>query len=768
MSQGILITQCLQNDFVQLLEKYDPLPNNLHIGYDESKRLLGERPEEGPVANIMDWAYSLPEDDLTIIHIRDWHDEEDSHQEGHLHQFGNHCIKDTRGAEFVFSESIHPERKHHIVNASGLNDFYNTGLENILSPYTGAPVRVGLIGVWTEAKVSFLAYELATRYENFKIALCSTLTASSSRAMHFVALDQLKNIFGVKIFSSIGAFTSFLAGSMPTIVHDIHRSLDISRIHLDADCEVSEVDKKLLLYLFRECSKIEGTCLDGGFSGNVVLKARSLDLMGHVQVPSVIKIGDRDMIAKERIAFERIQEVLGNNAPAIVDFAEIENRGAIKYRYASMLDGNVRTLQDLYAERNIEDLKPIFDTVFIKQLGRLYEAAVSEKLNLLEYYDFSAKYAGGVRKRVESLQGIKADSEIISYLSGIDIPNVCLFYEKDLLTLKEYSAVSHYIAYGHGDLNGRNIIIDNQENVWLIDFFHTHQGHVIRDLVKLENDILYIWTPVNSEEELREAVRLSELLINIHDLGIPLDTEVTFKYPQFEKAYRTIAYLRSYYPGLIRSDRDPYQLHVGLMRYAIHNLSFDESNEFQRKWALYSGTLCSEKIKQYILKSKELRIDYIEFPKGEYDSSLGITILPGRKDRERNMNDDIEKIKSEGIDNIMCLLTEDEFQEYGVSNLKEIYSKAGFTVNYLQVMDQGVPTKAVMEKGIEWVHSILQGGEKVLLHCVGGLGRSGTAAACYLVQKYALSPEEAISRVRQSRSQRAIESKEQVEFIYEF
>ena len=40
MPKAILITQCLQNDFVRLLDKYDPLPNFLHIGYDEANRLL--------------------------------------------------------------------------------------------------------------------------------------------------------------------------------------------------------------------------------------------------------------------------------------------------------------------------------------------------------------------------------------------------------------------------------------------------------------------------------------------------------------------------------------------------------------------------------------------------------------------------------------------------------------------------------------------------------------------------------------------------------
>ena len=69
----------------------------------------------------------------------------------------------------MFAKSILPNREHHIVNASGLNDFVDTNLEELLAPYKNEPVKVGIMGVWTEAKITFLAYDLKTRYPNFEI-----------------------------------------------------------------------------------------------------------------------------------------------------------------------------------------------------------------------------------------------------------------------------------------------------------------------------------------------------------------------------------------------------------------------------------------------------------------------------------------------------------------------------------------------------------------------------------------------------------------------
>ena len=40
----VLITQCLQRDFVDPIGHHDPLPNLLHVGYSEAARLLGPEP----------------------------------------------------------------------------------------------------------------------------------------------------------------------------------------------------------------------------------------------------------------------------------------------------------------------------------------------------------------------------------------------------------------------------------------------------------------------------------------------------------------------------------------------------------------------------------------------------------------------------------------------------------------------------------------------------------------------------------------------------
>ncbi|MGJ4787271.1 phosphatase domain-containing protein [Leptospira koniambonensis] len=765
MQKGILITQCLQNDFVEPIQKYDPVPNLLHVGYGEALRLMGENPEEGPVLSFMEWAYSEPESNLEIIHIRDWHHANDPNQKEHLDQFGAHCIQGSHGSDFVFKNlAERSSRNTKIVNASGLNDFYRTNLEEVLSPFADKEINVGLTGVWTEAKISFLAYELKTRYPKFRIGICSALTASSSRHMHYVSLDQLKSLLGLKVYSSLGTFSEFLTGSVPVISHHSFREESV-KFEFNETLNLQEEDRNILYYLFRDCRSVSFQCLDGGFSGNVVLRAKSIDQLGHSQVPTVIKIGERDPIAKERTSFERIEEVLGNNAPKIVDFAEIGNRGAIKYRYAAMLDGKTQVFQDMFESTDKDsELFPIIETVFQKQLGRLYDAAEPEKLNLLEYYDFNPKYSSGIRRRVEKLLSKPANEEMIELPYGKKVFNVCNFYEKDLQKLKEYGSVPHYISYIHGDLNGRNIIIDPQKNVWLIDFFHTHRGHVIRDLVKLENDVLYIFTKIQ-ESELEEAFVLSDLILSQADLGVPLkeEDENRFSSEKIRKAYRTICRLRSFYPNLIRFDRDPYQVYVSLLRYAMHTLAFDESSELQKIWALYTGCICAQRVKNFILSSKRLRIDKLDL--GETKGKLGLTILPGRRDRDRDLTEDIQALKEEGMNTVISLLTPNEYVEYGVPELKSVYSQNGLDPIFFPILDQRIPDRSSLERLLDQMDKSLAERKNILIHCVGGLGRSGTVAAAYLILKLGYTPDQAIRTVRKVRTERAIESREQEEFL---
>lgn len=778
MSLSILITQCMQRDFISPLHPHAPLPNKLHVGHQEARRLLGARPEQGPLSQLMTWARAQSEDELAILHIRDWHDPDDPTQRAHLELFGEHCIQGTPGAQLVLEldDGVHQRAGERFVDSISLNDFVGTTLTEqlggLISGHEPGDVRIGVIGVWTEAKVSFLLYELLTRYGITALATCSALTASASRTQHFNALEQLKKILGVAVFDSVGEFAQWLAPGS-TALEASGAATGSSAIELVGDIDgLVEDHRALVSFLYRESTKVELGALSGGFSGARVYRARSWDALGHEQSATVLKLGERGLIGKERRAFEQVELVLGNDAPSVLGFADFGQFAGIKYAYAAMGQQGVRTFKALY-ESQVEQsrIDAVLEEAFDKILGRFYTAARYERLELLDYYTFSPEYADGVRAKVAEVMGTARASAGTLTSSGMEVMNVADFYERELDGLLELARRGeyHFVSYVHGDLNGANILLDGRDNVWLIDFFHAHRGHILRDVAKLENDLLYIFTPIGDEAELAQALEITKALASVRDLRAPLGALPDgITAPQLVRAWATLRTLRGIAARLCRSERAPEHLHIALLRYAVHTQWFDESSELQRRWALMAAGSHAQRIVDKARKSDVLWVGWIELERELYRGRLGLTICPGRQDRDRDLGEDLATLSDEQVSLLVGLLPEHEMRWAGVTGMSEEARRAGIDYVHEPIQDQRPPTMAAAIELVTRIRARLMAEEgSVVVHCMGGLGRSGTIVAATLVT-FGVDGRRAIELVRQARGPRAIETRAQERLVEDF
>lgn len=250
----------------------------------------------------------------------------------------------------------------------------------------------------------------------------------------------------------------------------------------------------------------------------------------------------------------------------------------------------------------------------------------------------------------------------------------------------------------------------------------------------------------------------------MEDLAQPLPPLRTIH--KLERAWETLRTLRSFYPELVQADRDPLQLFIGQMRYAVHTLGFEESSRWQKTWALYTAARTSEQVRLRQEQRQVLRVDWLETSLPS-EGWLGLTILPGRRDYGRSLADDLSVLREERVVAVLCLVPDEELARYGMRALPSHYRREGFELLHCPVLDQGTSSTEEMEAMVRWIDARLEAGERVVLHCVGGLGRSGMVAACYLKSR-GLETAKAIEIVRAARSARAIESAPQEAFVSKF
>ena len=90
-------------------------------------------------------------------------------------------------------------------------------------------------------------------------------------------------------------------------------------------------------------------------------------------------------------------------------------------------------------------------------------------------------------------------------------------------------------------------------------------------------------------------------------------------------------------------------------------------------------------------------------------------------------------------------------------------------VNYLHVSsnDMGVPEFADLTFAVDFIHRRITNSEPVMVHCLAGMGRTGTLLACYLIKYQKMLADDAIQKVREERPG-SIQSFTQEEMIFQF
>lgn len=142
--------------------------------------------------------------------------------------------------------------------------------------------------------------------------------------------------------------------------------------------------------------------------------------------------------------------------------------------------------------------------------------------------------------------------------------------------------------------------------------------------------------------------------------------------------------------------------------------------------------------------------------------ALGLTACPGTGGRV--LSDDLDRLGALGVDRLLTLLTHDEMVLAGVASLAEEAVARGMIHRWLPIADRATPPIEAARRTVAEVRAALACGERVVVHCMAGIGRSGLFAACLLVSEGATA-DDAIALVRRVRDPDAVETAKQEAFV---
>ena len=138
------------------------------------------------------------------------------------------------------------------------------------------------------------------------------------------------------------------------------------------------------------------------------------------------------------------------------------------------------------------------------------------------------------------------------------------------------------------------------------------------------------------------------------------------------------------------------------------------------------------------------------------EGRLAATPMPGVS---ADVDYDLDLLKNVGVTTLITL-TEQDFPQ-------DALTRHGLKNVHLPIADRKAPTPAEMDMLVARMRELMENGKVLAVHCLAGLGRTGTILAAYLVKEKGMSAHGALNQIRRFNRQ-FVQSDDQEDFLTEY
>lgn len=415
--------------------------------------------------------------------------------------------------------------------------------------------------------------------ENNFILLLTFSPGRKSEEEGLVLIDELSGFFKNEIekidISDYKGRTIVKIADLEEIKSEITYLVgtDLSNKQLSPDKE------KIIKKLFKGemCHTIEYSHINEGFSGSYIYEVQPFKQSGG-GTKYVIKINNisNDKLKNESKNFRKHVKSYDNRYH--IEEEITEKLRAIKYEYASSDGYTASTALAKKLEQRGDWLalvKNLFEITLFKKWDYSKEQVNDIPNN---YYE---KYIN-IEKIIQEICSIENSSEL-------EVEK-----ERLIVNLKKilFAKVSLYLKICHGDLHTQNIYIDENNNIFLIDFGDTSKHHAIIDQVTLECSIKFRHIPKYIPIEELEKIEKSFLEIESFNPNFDLNF---IKRNDLKSYFQLINNIRVLAEQYICNNTSKIDYFISLFIITFRQIRYKSLNQL---YALNSAKILSDKIIQ--------------------------------------------------------------------------------------------------------------------------------------------------------------------------
>jgi ActR/RegA family two-component response regulator len=306
----------------------------------------------------------------------------------------------------------------------------------------------------------------------------------------------------------------------------------------------------------------------------------------------IVKFGKRDTIRREIENYtEYVDPFVSNQSTTKLDGVIGRKMGAIRYRLIGAGDAKATSLADYFLKggHSVGQVCEVLDHLFDVSCRRWYDnrQRPAQRSDLVDLYTRSQHI------QWEEVWEAAANCGIDITRSRLEFPGVAELFLNPRRWLEARENIYEcraWQAVTHGDLNEHNVMVTPEGHCWLIDFYRTGMGHILRDFVELETAFKFNLTPPLSFAERKqfETILLSQR-------GLKARIKVDSGKP-YARSAAIIGHLRTLASEALGPERDMDEYQVALLLHTLKLLSAKFLGRDTRAHVLLSAAILADKL----------------------------------------------------------------------------------------------------------------------------------------------------------------------------